>query len=170
MAHADKPRGFRAVTNIGGGLALPGWQALLKSNMVVANGDIFYATVGYATTVITADKAPLGVVITPQKTSITTANPKILFTPALESIVFSGQCSGTPTQARIWTCVDFEGTPGTTTTGGVQEINEDAEANRQLMLIGVSPESSLGRNAELQFIFTKSKFTGKVWGTNGPAN
>ena len=147
---------------------MPGWEARLKSNMLIAHGDMLYATVGYATTVITADKAILGVGITPQKTSVTT-NPKVLFTPAMESIVFSGQCSGTPTQARIWTVCDFEGTPGTTTTGSVQEINEDAETNKQLMLIGVSPESSFGLNAELQFIITRSKFTGRMWGTAGPA-
>jgi hypothetical protein len=168
---ADNPRGFSAKTNLAGGMAMPMWEGLLLSNQGIANGDILFASAGYLRGSATTDKLPVGVAVTTNATSVTT-NPKILFYPAIDSIVFTGQCSGTPTQATIWTVVDYEGASGASAgvaTRSIQEINEDATTNKQLNIIGLDPQSSMGANVELLFIFARSKFTAKTWDSAGPA-
>ena len=98
------------------GTGTPMFAGKLLSNTVVSSGDALYATVGYATNAATTDGHVLGVAITRQATSVT-VNCSMLFYPAADWVVFSGQTSGAMTQAKIWTLMDIEGTVG------IQEIN-----------------------------------------------
>lgn len=155
MANIDNPHGFIAETALGTVGNIPIWGAKLLSNTIIEPGDALSGQSGYAclTNVITTDSI-LGVSLSAQATSVTT-NQDILFHPALDFVVFSGQCSGTPTQALVWTNCDIEGTTG------IMEINENASTYSPVRLIGLKPGSSMGLNAEMLFVWNKSAFTGK---------
>lgn len=155
MANYDHPNGFRPYMMFGHGGVQPTWHGLLKSNTLVSTGDALYATAGYVTPTATTDKYVVGVATFKNATS-TTTNVSALFYPAVDWIYFEGQCSGTMTQAKVWTEVDIEG------TRGIQEVNEDATSNKNVLLIGVDPRSSIGANTRVVFLWSKSKFTGKA--------
>ena len=163
MANRDVPQGFYLVrTVIGEGARLE--KGYVASNQVIAPGDALFATVGYLQTGETTDKAIVGFAQGTQATSVGTRG-SMLFVPAAEGYVFEGQCSGTPTQAVIYTLVDIEGSAGgSSTLGGrsVQEINENATSNKNIYLIYHNAEkTSMGLNAKLQFVVARSKFSAR---------
>jgi hypothetical protein len=81
--------------------------------------------------------------------------------PALDGYVFAGQCSGTPTQAMIYTLVDIEGAAANSTGLSNQEVNENATSNKNVYLIGFKGNTSIGTNAEVLFTWAKTKFSAR---------
>jgi hypothetical protein len=139
----DIPRGFEFHKCFYSPVA-PIYHTLLLSNTIITDGDMLMGAAGYAAlTNITSTDGLLGVSLSKQATSITT-NPKISFVPALQGVLFRGNCSGTPSQALVWTYVDIEGTTG------IMEVNEDASDVDALMITELSPaEDSFAANSDV---------------------
>ena len=156
MANVDNPSGFSPHRRLGGG-ALQTFTGLLASNTIYEAGDILQAEAGYVTIATAATDAVAGVAQSIQATSLGT-HPTAYFYPAIQDYVFTAQCSGTPTQATIWTLVDFEGTTG------IMEINEDASTIDHMRAIGFESNTSIGLNAKMEVIFAKS-----VWAQTASA-
>lgn len=173
MANADAAYGFFPDQILfGGTAAIPVWEGQVKSNHVFTLGDAVYASAGYLRNAATTDKAVVGVcaanraqsaagVVGTRVSNSGATRPKLLFWPALDGIVFRGQCSGTPTQAKVWTLQDLEGAAANSTGKSNQEINEDATSNKNLWLIGFSGHTSIGLNAEMLFTWAKNKFSAR---------
>lgn len=142
MANRDNPHGFIAEYTLSGG-AIPVFQDAMAASTTLHKGDLLIYSSGYLTIALAASTAIVGMCME-DKTSGASENPTISFVPATPDVIFSAQCSGTPTQAMIGTIVDIEGTTG------IQEINEDSTAGGTVVrLLGVKPNSTLGANAEM---------------------
>lgn len=174
MSNTDNPRGFEPAQYLYGGTnTIPLWEVSIKSNHIFAYKDAVYASAGYARNAVTTDKAVLGVVASKtyahsaagtvglRTSNSASTRPKMYIWPALDGVVFTGQCSGTPTQANIWTAVDIEGAAANSTAISSQEVNEDATANKNVWLIGFKGNTSIGANAEVLFTWAKNKFSAR---------
>ncbi|NJL70762.1 MAG: hypothetical protein HC888_03710 [Candidatus Competibacteraceae bacterium] len=87
-------------------------------------------------------------------TAIATAQQKILYVPALPSILFEGQCSGTMTPVNMGETADIEGATG------VMEINENAQSTNVLRLVKLADglNNAAGANARVLFNWVASAF------------
>lgn len=160
MANVASSHGFIAEQVLAGD-AIPVWTGLLASNQLIARGDALRATVGYIYRYVSApgDKSVLGVSLSAQATSAGT-HPTVYFVPAVDWVVFSGQCSGNLTQGEIWTTCDVE--VSTMAETGKEEVNENGSTNDEIYIIGLKGNSALGTYGEALFLWAKSKFTGKI--------
>lgn len=155
MANVDAPHGFVPEYMMGGNGAIPILTTVLGSNVGVKTGDaIARLTTGLASLATSSSAAIVGVA-TETVTAVAATRKTVHYVPALESIVFSGQCSGTAAITDIGEAMDIEG--GT----GVMEINEDANSTAVLIPIALKPGSAYGANAELLFVWQKSAFSGR---------
>jgi hypothetical protein len=157
MANVDNPNGFFAVANLGGG-AIPIWHGTTKSNLTLAAGDaLIVATTGLIDIAGATSASILGV-CTKAITGVTGTQKTVDFVPALPSIVFEGQCSGTAAQTDMYEKMDIEGTTG------IMELNENSNSYNVAMPIGLveRPSNAIGANARLLFIWTNSAFTGQA--------
>ena len=180
MGNTNNPYGFRPDQFLYGGTgAFPVWEGKVLSNHVFTFGDAVYASAGYLRNAATSDKAIVGVCaanrvrsnagLYPSRQSnaaITKAvgRPKMLFYPALDGVVYSGQCSGTTscTQGIVWTLRDIEGTAANSTGVSSQKVNEDAVTNKNIYVIGWRGNTSApGAYAEVLFTFAKNKFSAR---------
>lgn len=173
MPNADAAYGFRPdMILYGGSGAIPVWEGQIKSNHVFTLGDAVYASAGYLRNAATGDKAVVGVcaankaesasgIVGTRVSNTVATRPKLLFYPAIDGIVFAGQCSGTPTQATLWKLVDIEGAAANSTGRSNQEVNEDATTNKNVYLIGFRGNTSIGVNSEVLFTWAKSKFSAR---------
>ena len=155
MANIDKPAGFRVSAMPG---SFPIYTEKTASNVTLNPGDaIIRLTTGLIGLALSTSASILGV-----SQSKITAEAGIQkdckYVPALPGLVFSGQCSGTPTQSTIGEKHDIEG--GT----GVMEINEDAAVNPAVEIVGLEGgiKNSMGLNARLLFVWTNSAWTGQA--------
>lgn len=149
------------------------WEVQIKSNHIFAQGDVVYASAGYARNAITGDKAIFGVVASKTyahsaggtvglRTSTSAATrPKMYMWPALDGYLFSAQCSGTPTQAKLYTLQDLEGAPANSTGLSNQEVNEDATSNKNVYIVAFKGNTSIGLNSEVLVSFAKNKFSAR---------
>jgi hypothetical protein len=162
MAQVAHSGGIFPVMNLAvGNSAVPIWDALLTSNVLVSTGDVVYATAGYVTSAETTDKYPVGVTATRQAASTTTFVSVGLY-PAADWVVFKAQYGGTATQASIWTAHSFAG------TRGKHEVSDGA-GGKCTWIIAKESTSSFGAYTDVYFLFLKSKFTGKTFDSAGPA-
>jgi hypothetical protein len=136
------------------------------SNTIIKRGCPLRGTTGYVHHYKAApgDKSVLGVAVGDAVTASTavaaTCHVDVYFTPAVDWIVFSGQCSGNLTQGEIWTTADIE--YQTDANSGKEEVNENANSNDEIYIIGKKGSSAFGTYGEALFIWAKSKFTGKI--------
>ena len=156
MANIANSNGFRPVVALAG-QGFVAFSGLARSNSLISTGDALYASAGYIrpTSAATTDKMILGVAITPITASVT-RRVSMLYYPAVDWIVYEGQASGTFTQAKVYTCCDVEGS-----SRGKQEVNEDGATNKQMMIVGYNPNTSIGAYSRVWFIWARSKFTAK---------
>jgi len=155
MANVDAPHGFVYEFMLGGNGAAPTLTTVLGSNVGVKIGDaIARLTTGLASLATSSSAEILGVA-TETVTAVAATRKTVHYIPALENVVFSGQCSGTAAITDIGEGMDIEG--GT----GAMEINEDANSTAVLRPIGLKPGSAYGANAELLFVWQKSAFSGR---------
>ncbi len=142
MANRDNPHGFVAEYTLSGG-ALPVFQGKMAASLTLNIGDTLIYSSGYLALGVAASTGIVGVCIEAQTTSAGEYTT-ISYVPVTPDVIFSAQCSGTPTQAMMGTEVDLEGATG------VQEINENATAaGKVVRLLAVKPNSELGANAEM---------------------
>ena len=146
MANADNPHSFDVFEVEGFGGVVPLRSGKMAASTTLSKGDAIYRNSSglIALAVSTTGASVLG---TAAETVTTGAgeNTEILFVPALKEITFSGQCSGTLTQALLGTDVDISGTTG------VMEISESASVGGVARLLKLNPKSALGLNAEVLF-------------------
>jgi len=162
MANVKRSHGFVA-EQVLTGTAIPIWTGLNGSNCIISKGCPVCATLGYVyhREGVSGDKAILGVAVHNAVAASTgTRTTAVYFVPAVDWVVFSGQCSGNFTQGVIWQVRDIE--YQSDANSGKEEINENAGSNDELLIIGKKDNSAFGTYGEALFIFAKSKFTGKV--------
>lgn len=155
----DNANGFKFHSCLYGGAA-PIYKALLASSTAITTGDMLRGSAGYADlSNISATDALLGVSKSVKTSAQSNANPEITFVPALPGVLFSGNDSGTPTQALIWTKCDIEGTTG------IMEVNSDASSVECILLTALKEdESTFAANSNLVFQVVTS-----VWSQTAPA-
>lgn len=162
MANSKKSHGFLAEQVLAGN-AIPIWEGLNGSNTIIKKGAPLYGTVGYVyhMTAATGDKCVLGVAAHDAVTASTgTRTTKVYFVPAVDWIVFSGQCSGNLTQGELYTTADIQYCADS--ESGKEEIDENAASNDEILILGVKSNSAVGTYGEALFVWAKSKFTGKI--------
>jgi hypothetical protein len=165
MANVKKSHGFIA-EQVLAGTAIPIWEGLSVSNTIIKKGCALRATLGYIhhMTGASGDKTVLGVAThnaVETSTAVTaTCHKEVFFVPAVDWIVFSGQCSTYLSQGEIWTTADIEYV--TNSESGKEEVNEDGTTNDEINIIGLKENSAFGTYGEALFIWAKSKFTGKI--------
>ena len=165
MANRDNPHGFKFHTNLLGGGVVPIWQGLARSNSAWGSGDMLFASTGYIQSAITTGSAPVGIAVGATTSTLSRAHPKVLFYPNLQGVVFSGQEDGTPTQADIWTTDAVTGSAAGGTSTSTQEIDTTGGVATRVHRIGFHPNTSIGANSEVLFVFNKSSFTGQTSST-----
>lgn len=169
MANVDNPHGFKPETTWWNGGAVPIFHGLAKSAQAGGYGDVLFATAGYVTTTETADKAPVGVLVSNYTSSEANSNPTVLFYPNIDGIVWSGQADGTSAQSFVWKLTDYTGSAHGGTSTSTQEIDTTGSSDNTILVIGVADTTTsvTAANAEWLFQFTRSKFTGKFMSTDG---
>jgi hypothetical protein len=165
MANPSNPHGFIAEFIFGNG-GIPLWQGVIKSAAALTDGDPLYATVGLInrfdnTTTSAGQKKGILGVAAETKTAASTVRDTLLFVPALETIVFSGQYGSATsvqfTQGLIFNRARVLGTG----TGKMRLTAASTPTFGQVNIIGLKKTSAFGTFGEAMFIFTKSTFTGR---------
>lgn len=157
MANTDNPNGFRFMRDLGGRSGSPVVERIqIDTDQTVAKGDALeIGTDGYGEIWSSTDAQVLGVALE-AAAGDTDTRPWVSYIPALPEYVFSGQCSGTPSQTKINEAVQIEGSTG------AMEINEDAVADSdqgaQVRILGLSKlqGNTMGQYARLDFVFIGS--------------
>ena len=151
MANVDNPHGFLWEKNITGGAA-PVFRGYLKSNITVAAGDALKAD-GSGYIQLSGDRSSvLGVSM--EAISSTGTHPEILFIPALDHIIFSGQTSDRASIGNSFTSCDM-----TAATGAYEVDMSDTSTYDSIRVLGLKDDNTeAGANAEVLFIFNKSEF------------
>jgi len=145
MANVDRPSGFRAVSNLGGG-AIPMYKAPVTIGTVLAPGDAIVMLSTGIVNIATAASAKIYGVCQ-SEVAATAALGECLYVPALSTLVFEGQCSGTYTPVNAGETVDIEGTTG------IMEINENAQAVNVARILKLADgiDNAAGLNARVLF-------------------
>jgi len=154
MANIDKPAGFRVASMPG---SFPIFTGMMVSNVSVSPGDAIVVTTNGVLAVATASSAAILGVAQSKITAIAATQQSCMYVPALPTILFSGQCSGTYTPVAVGAAVDIEGTTG------IMEINENAVAVGVARIVGLEGgiNNANGANARVLFVWNKSQFTGQ---------
>lgn len=147
MANIDRPCGFRAVVNLGGG-AIPMYPAKVKIGTSLRPGDAIIKLSGGTVDIATASSAKIYGVNQSEVVG-GAALVNCLYVPATPSILFEGQTSGTYTPVNEGETCDIEGTTG------IMEINEDAQSVNVVRLFKLADEidNAAGANARVLFTF-----------------
>ena len=155
MANNDNPNGFLFRKNGQGGTTPLILRGIVATGQTIKKGDAIILASGLIQ--IAVATSPLIYGFANESVTSSAAGAKLGFIPAAPGYIFSGQCSGTATQAMLGTAVDIEGTTG------IMEINENATTEKVLQLVGVDPdvENALGLNARMLFTVARSQYTGR---------
>lgn len=156
MANVDNPNGFRAVSNLGGG-AIPMYPAKVKIGVSLLPGDaIIMLTDGTVDVALAASTTILGVCQSVVVGGVALQDCK--YVPAMDSLVFEGQCSGTYTPTNAGVSVDIEGTTG------IMEINENAVLTgvARVLKLADGIGNAAGANARVLFTWARSQWTGQA--------
>jgi len=160
MPNPNNPHGFIAEFMFGNG-AIPLWYGTLKSASIVTDGDAVKATVGLLMKMmaVATDDAKIVGIAAETKTAPTTARDTLMFVPALENIVFSGQYGSTGvqfTQGIMYTAKNL-GPSGLGT--GVMRLSTGVSS--VACIIGLKRTSAFGTFGEALFIFGVSRMSGR---------
>lgn len=152
MANLDNPNGFKAVMMSGGG-AIPLFEGMTVTNKALSPGDALTMLSTGLIDIASASSALILGVCQSKLTAESGVSKKVLYVPAFDNIVFSGQCSGTYTPVNAGELVDIEGTTG------IMEINEDAQSVNVVRIIGLDQhlDNAVGANARVLFTWAKSQ-------------
>jgi hypothetical protein len=152
MANVNNPNGF--VVARSNSVTVPLVKGLTGSNVTLADGDFVAMLTTGLIALATSASATLHGVCAKPVTGAAGVRKECWFVPALPTIEFEGQCSGTLAQTDIGEAVDIEG--GT----GVMQINEDANSTKVLAIVGLGEglTNALGANARARVIVAKSSY------------
>jgi len=155
MANNDNPNGFSFRKNGQGGTTPLILTGIVATSQTIAKGDAIILASGLIQIAVATSGQLYG--IANESIVSSAAGATMTFIPAAPGYIFSGQGSGTPTQAMLGTAVDIEGATG------VMEINENAVVEKVIQLVGVDPdvENALGANARMLFTVARSQYTGR---------
>jgi len=158
MANPIAAHGFIAEFCFGSN-AIPLWYGVLKSANAITEGDLVKIETGlllkYAT--ITTDDPKVVGVSCETKTALATTRDSLIYIPAIESIVFSGQYASTGqqfTQGLIGTGHGI----GRMSTGFMRL---STTASSVACIIGLKRTSAFGTAGEAMFIFGVSRLSGR---------
>jgi hypothetical protein len=154
MANVDNPNGFYPSRNIVNPSYIPVIQGDLKSGENLAAGDGVIAASGFMSILLSNSGVVMGVLAEP--INATSAAATGGFHPAINSLFFHGQCSGTFVDADRYNDCDVEGA----TT--VMEINRGASVEDVVVIYDLyrDPLNAAGANARVEFWWNKSIFAG----------
>lgn len=157
MANKDLPNGFRAVM-AGSGSPPPVFTGLTISNLSLNPGDPLIMTSDGDLDIATASSPAIFGVSQSKLTGKAATKQKVNYVPAMDDIIFEGQCSGTFTPVNVGEAVDIEGSTG------IFEINEDAQSVGVAQLIGLAGEvdNAAGANARVFFTWKKTQWNGQA--------
>lgn len=155
MVNNNNPNGFLFRKNGQGGTTPLILTGIVATGQTIAEGDAIILASGLIQIALATSPTIYG--FAAESVASSAAGATMKFIPAAPGYIFSGQGSGTPTQAMLGTAVDIEGTTG------VMEINENAVVEKVIQLVGVDPgvENSLGLNARMLFTVARSQYTGR---------
>lgn len=152
MANVDNPNGFRYCG--------PGnpeiWKTLATDSQTISKGDAVIIASGQISIAASNSGLIHGFAVKDATSSTSNSTVFVEYVPALAGYQFEGQCSGTMTQAILFTDVDIEGTTG------IMEVNEDAtneQVIRPIKLLEKS-DNAMGANARVVFTVTRSSANG----------
>lgn len=158
MANRDKPAGFRAHSMVGAGSgAFPLFTAYTDSNVSLSPGDAITMLSDGTIALATSSSTAIFGVSQSRITGETGVRKKVTFIPAIDNIIWSGQCSGTYSPSNAGESVDIEGATG------VMEINEDAQSTGVARIVGLEGglDNAVGANARVLFTWAKSQWNGQ---------
>lgn len=157
MANKDLPNGFRAAM-AGSGSPPPVFEAMTKANIALSPGDALIMLSNGTVDIATASSTAIFGVCQSKVTAESGVSKKIRYIPALDDLIFEGQCSGTFTPVNVGESVDIEGTTG------IMEINEDAQSVGCARIVGLAGgvDNAAGANARVFFTWTKSQWNGQA--------
>jgi hypothetical protein len=154
MANVDSAHGFIVEGSFVPGAGIPFWKGRVKAGQTFTIGDPVRFSSGQLR-ICTAADIVAGVAA--EACASLTEGTEVLFVPALPHIFFSAQTSGDYSNGLLFALVDMEGTTG------IFEVNEDANTNKTLRIIGRKDvgNTSSGNWCEVLVTFAESQ-----WGTH----
>jgi hypothetical protein len=153
MANKDYPNGFKAIAPAG--TTVPMYPYYTKSNLTLNPGDaVILLSTGVVDIALAASTTILGVCQS-KVAAEAGVQKQVNVIPALPSIVFSGQCSGTYSPVNAGESVDIEGATG------VMEVDENAQSTGVVRIVGLEGgiDNAVGANARVLFTWAKSQWT-----------
>jgi len=159
MANVDSAHGFIVEGSFISGAGIPEWKGRVKAGQTIAIGDPVRFSSGQLR-ICTAADIVAGVAAQP--CASLAVGTEIKFVPAFPWIFFSAQTSGDYSNGLLFNLVDMEGTTG------IFEVNEDANTNKTLRIIGKKDvgNTSIGNWCEVLVVFQESQF-GTHYTTSG---
>jgi len=158
MANPNNAHGFIAEFCFGSS-AIPLWYGALKSAQTINEGDIVKASGGvlakYAT--ITTDDSKIVGVSAESKTAAATVRDTLIFAPAIESIVFSGQYGSSTVQFTQGIVFSGRGLGRMSST----KMRLSTTASSVACIIGLKRTSAFGTFGEALFVFGVSRISGR---------
>ena len=157
MANKDLPNGFRAVMS-GSGSPPPVFEVKTKANLALNPGDFIVMLSNGTVDIATASSTAIFGLCQSKVTAESGVSKKIRYIPALDDLIYEGQCSGTFTPVNVGESVDIEGTTG------IMEVNEDAQSTGVIRIVGLAKGvgNAAGANARVNFTITKSQWNGQA--------
>ena len=156
MANVDNPSGF--VVARSNSVVVPLVKGTTGSNVTLADGDFVTMLTTGLIALATSSSATLHGLCVKPVTGAAGVGKECWVVPALETIEFEGQCSGTMAQTDIGEACDIEGTTG------IMEVNEDANSTAVIRITGLANglKNAVGANARVRFVVNKSSYTGQA--------
>jgi hypothetical protein len=142
---------------------MPLWEGKTTSNVDITAGDALTRdSNGRITTATSADSSVLGVAAE-AVTGVAATPGEVLFYPAIEDAVFSGQLdSGYAASADYYGYL-FKGVSLIATSSGNMELDGSFGTNSQAQIIGFKDGTELATYAEVLFVWAKSAFAGEAY-------
>ena len=157
MANKDLPNGFRAVMS-GSGSPPPVFEVMTAANLALNPGDFLTMLSNGTVTITTSSSTSIFGLCQSKVSAESGVSKKIRYIPALDDLIYEGQCSGTFTPVNVGESVDIEGTTG------IMEVNEDAQSTGVIRIVGLAKgvDNAAGANARVNFTITKSQWNGQA--------
>jgi hypothetical protein len=159
MANPDNPNGFYFRKDAMGGTTPLLLTVKVATGQTIAIGDALILNAsGLVQIALSTSGALYGVAV--EAVSSAAAGATIKMVPFMQGYIFTGQCSGTLTQAIIGTSVDIEGTTG------IMEINENAVVEQVVRILALDGDidnlQTPGLNSQVLFSVARSQYDGLV--------
>ena len=158
MPNPNKAHGFIAEFSLGDG-QIPLFSGATRSNASFADGDALLVSGGLISIAPAGTRKIVGVAAHAVVGAVG-IRQNVLFVPALETIVFSGQYGSATsllfTQGIVWSRRNFVGATG------VQRLTNGVAASTAIAwIVGLRRQSAFGTYGEAMFIWSRSAFSNR---------